>query len=233
LSMAIDRRLIVDAYLFGFGAVADGPVPPEHPWFESVPTVPYDPEAARELLSSIGWQVGSDGVRVRNGVPLSFELMTVGTGDAALEQMIQAQLAEIGVEVRIRQLELNTFLATAQGESRDFDALVTGLPGDLALGYVAALFAGRDAGPLAYAGYTSEAFDQALERAARAASDNELRAAWAEAQRVLARDQPVTWLYHARGVLGMSRRIENVAPDLRGELADISRWRIRTVGATP
>ena len=233
LSMAINRRLIVDAYLFGFGAVAHGPVPPAHPWFEPVAAVPYDPKAARELLSSTGWRVGDGGVRVRNGVPFAFELMTVGTGDAALEQMIQAQLREIGVEVRIRQLELNTFLATAQREDRDFDALVTGLPGDLALGYVAALLAGSDAGPLAYSGYRSGAFDAAVGKAAAAESEEDLRAAWAEAQRVLARDHPVTWLYHARGLLGMSRRVENMAPDLRGELADIARWRIRGIGALP
>ncbi|MFQ6044773.1 MAG: ABC transporter substrate-binding protein [Gemmatimonadales bacterium] len=226
LTMAIDRQLIVDAYLFGFGTPADGPVPPEHPWYEPVERVPYDPDAARLMLGSAGWRLGADGVRERDGQALSFELMTVGSGDAALEQMIQAQLRQVGVSVRIRQLELSTFLATAQGPRRDFDAMVIGLPGDLSLGYVAALFAGDGAGPLAYAGYRSGPFDEAVERAARARTELELQEAWSEAQRILSRDHPVTWLYHARGLHGVNRRVRHPPTDLRGELARISEWRI-------
>lgn len=226
LTMAIDRKLIVDAYLFGFGTLADGPVPPEHPWYEPVQRVPYDPERARRMLKDAGWLVDDDGIREKDGRTLSFELMTVGSGDAALEQMIQAQLREIGVRVRIRQLEMSAFLATAQAPERDYDAVVIGLPGDLALGYVGALFASERAGPLAYAGYRSARFDEAVERAARAGTEAELRDAWREAQRILAEDHPVTWLYHARGLHGVNRRVRHPPTDLRGELARIAEWRI-------
>lgn len=230
LTMAIDRRLIVDAYLYRFGAVAAGPVPPEHPWYEPVAPLPYDPSGAAALLDDAGWRPGADGVRARRGRRLAVELLTVGSGDMALEQMLQAQLAAVGAAARIRQLELSTFLAVAQGDRRDFDALVTGIPGDLALGYVAALFAG-EGGPLAYAGYRDAAFDRAVARAEGAESEAELRAAWREAQRLLAADHPVTWLYHARGVQGANRRVQDAAPDLRGELAGIATWRL--AGSAP
>lgn len=213
LTMAIDRQQIVDAYLYGFGRVADGPVPPEHPLYAPVASVPYDPAAARRVLER------------RH---LALTLLTVGAGDAALEQMIQAQLRDVGVAVTIRQLELSTFLAIAQGDARDFDALVLGAPGDLALGYVTAMFGGRG-GPLAYSGYRSAAFDAAVDRAERATTAAELRGAWDDAQHVLAHDLPVTWLYHARGLQGANRRIEHAGPDLRGELSDLVRWRIAGV----
>jgi peptide/nickel transport system substrate-binding protein len=35
---------------------------------------------------------------------------------------------------------------------------------------------------------------------------------------------PVAWLYHARGVQGLSRRLEHVTMDLRGELVTIASW---------
>lgn len=224
LTMAIDRRLIIEAYLDGFGAVAGGPVPPEHPWYAAVDPLPHDPAAARTLLDGEGWVVGRDGVREKAGRRFGFTLLTVGSGDAALEQIIQAQLANVGVAATIRQLELSTFLGIAQSTTRDFDALVMGIPGDLSLGYVAALFSGD--GPLAYSGYRSARFDAAVRRAETARTAEALRGAWTEAQRVLTEDHPVTWLYHARGLQGVNRRITNVAPDLRGELADIARWRL-------
>jgi hypothetical protein len=41
---------------------------------------------------------------------------------------------------------------------------------------------------------------------------------------VLADSLPATWLYHARGVQGLSRRLQGVTMDLRGELATVHDW---------
>jgi peptide/nickel transport system substrate-binding protein len=226
LTMALDRRLIVDAYLYGFGTVAHGPVAPEHPWHAEVRGVTHDPDSAGALLESRGWVRGAGGIRRNDGRRLAFTLLTVGSSDAPLEQMMQAQLRAVGVDVTLRQLELSTFLSVAQGEARDFEALVMGIAGDLSLGYVGALFQG-DGGPLAYAGYRSAPFDDAVRRAALATTEAGLVEAWHDAQRALAADHPVSWLYHARGLQGAARRVEGAGPDLRGELSDISRWRVR------
>lgn len=226
MSLALDRQLMVDAYLYSYGTVAYGPVPPQHPWYEPPPPIPHDPAEAARLLEEAGWWRGADGTREHNGRRLAFELLTVGSGDYALEQMIQAQLREIGVEVIIRPLELATFLAVAQGHKRDFDALVTGIVGDLSLGYVAAMFDASEPGPLAYPGYRSAAFDAAVTRARNATTRSELEESWRAAQRVLAREHPTTWLYHARGLQGANRRVQGLHPDLRGELAHIATWRI-------
>jgi peptide/nickel transport system substrate-binding protein len=224
LSLAIDRQVIVDAYLYGFGTAAAGPVSPEHPWYEDVPAVPHDPAAAIRLLEAAGWVPGPDGVRARAGQRLAFDLMTVGSGDMALEQMLQAEWRGIGVDARIRQRELATFLATAQGAARDFDALVTGVPGDLALGHVAAMYDGD--GPLAYPGFQSAELSAAFERVRRAHDVTALVDAWRDVQRALARGEPTAWIYHARGVQGLSRRLEGVRMDLRGELVSVAGWRV-------
>lgn len=223
VALALDRQLLVDAYLYGFGVLADGPVSPDHPWFESPAPVGYDVDAAEALLEAVGWRRGDDGVRQREGRRLSFRLLTVGSADNALEQMIQAQLRRVGIEMEIRQLELSTFLSVAQGRARDFDALITLVPGDLALGHVAALFEGA-AGPLAYSGLQSPDFEGALARVREAQTAGELEAGWRDAQRVIEREFPVTWLYHARGVQGVNRRVRGVSLDLRGELAGVAGW---------
>jgi len=224
LSLALDRQLMVDAYLYGFATVADGPVAPEHPWYLPVDREPFDRDLARNLLNEAGWLEGPNGTRGRGEDRLEVELLTVGSGDASLEQMIQAQWREIGVVAEIRQLELASFLARGQSNERDFDALVTGIPGDMSLGYVAAMYEGADPGPLAYPGYASDDFDAAVRRAREATTETELRVAWLEAQHVLDRDRPTTWLYHARGLQGVNLRIGNAGIDLRGELAGVAKW---------
>jgi hypothetical protein len=48
----------------------------------------------------------------------------------------------------------------------------------------------------------------------------------AAAQRLFADRLPVAWLYHARGVQGMNRRVRGVRMDVRGELPTVARWRV-------
>ncbi len=218
LTMALDRPLLVDAFLYGFGTTADGPVSPNHPWYLPLEPTRVDRNRAASILDEAGMTPDQDGVRLR------IDLLTV-QGDAALEQMVQAQLAAIGVEVRIRQLELSTFLARAQSADRDFDVLALGIPGDFSLGYIQAMFDGTDPGPLAYPGFRDARLDGAFRRIRGAETAEALRRGWHDVQRLLAETHPTTWLYHARGLQGASRRIVNTQIDLRGELATIADWR--------
>ena len=216
LTLAMNRAQMVEAYLYGFGEVADGVVPPSHPLAAPVERVPFDRAAARALLDSLGWRAGADGIRHCGGRALAFTILTVGSSDNSLEQMIQADLRSVGAAARIRQLELGAFLAAAQGGARDYDALVTGISGDPALGYLSSLFDSRRlAAPLQYAQYRNPAVDRALD-----AGD------FGAVQRIVARDLPISFLYHARGVQGMNRRLRGVRMDLRGELATLQRWHL-------
>ena len=160
-------------------------------------------------------------MRRRQGRPLAFTLTTVGTADNMLEQLVQADLAAVGVPVRIRQLELGAFLAAAAGPSRDYDALVTGFTGDLTGAWLRGMFdSRRRAGQLQYAQYANPAVDRGFD-----AGD------LATVQRTVARDLPITFLYHARGLQGVSRRLAGQVLDLRGELTTVQRWRL--LAATP
>ena len=183
VALALDRREIVDGYLYGFGTVADGPVPPGVPGYVPARALPVDPDSARRLLA---------------GRRIAFELLTVGSGEAALEQMIQARLAAVGFDVTIRPIELTAFLDRVNPRRRDFQAAVTGTSGDAGLGYLSLLA------------------DQA---GLRLPPDPAL------AQRMFRDSLPVAFLYHARGLQGMNRRVQGVRMDLRGELPTVATWR--------
>jgi peptide/nickel transport system substrate-binding protein len=179
VSEAIDRQELVEAYIYGFGTPAAGPVPPAAPGYLPIP-VRQASASSRTL----------DG-RIR------FELLTVGSGEAALEQMLQARLRSAGFDVTIRQLELSAFLSRVYGPARDFDAAVLGIPGDLSLGYL---------GPLAGLAGVQAPADPAA------------------AQKMFADSLPVAFLYHPRGLQGMNRRMQGVMMDLRGELPTVQQW---------
>lgn len=183
LDAALDRREIVQGYLYGFGTPATGPVPTDLPGYVPGPDAP----SARAPLPA-GAAPGS---------PMRFELLTVGSGEAPLEQMVQAQLRSAGIDATIRQLELSAFLARVYGPAHDFEAAVLGVPGDAGLAYLRPL--GSVAGI-------------------------ELPGEPAAAQRMFADSLPMVVLYHARGLQGMNRRVRGVVMDLRGELPTVHDW---------
>ena len=226
IALAIDRGRIIDAALAGFATPAAGPVSPDHPF--ALPGEPRrDTALAAALLDSAGWIRGRDGVRRRDGNAFAVELLTVGSADNAAEQLIQADLAQLGLRLEIRQREMGAFLAEARASDKRFDAILTGVPGDLSLGHLSSMFDSRLAGgALDYAGFHTTRLDVLLAQARAAVTDAQRREAWHEVQRELAREMPVAWLYHARGLQGMSRRLQGVRMDLRGELATLTQWRI-------
>jgi peptide/nickel transport system substrate-binding protein len=181
VSDAIDRQELVQAYIYGFGTPAGGPVPPAAPGYLAIPV--------RQA------SVPSSAPRGRT----RFELLTVGSGEAALEQMLQARLSGAGFDVTIRQLELSAFLSRVHGPAHDFEAAVLGIPGDLSLGYL---------GPLAALAGVYAPPDPAA------------------AQRMFADSLPVAFLYHPRGLQGVNRRVQGVTMDLRGELPTLQSWRV-------
>jgi peptide/nickel transport system substrate-binding protein len=158
-------------------------VPPFLPGYVPVPPIPYDPDSARALLA---------------GRQPRFELLTVGSGEGALEQLLQARLAAVGFAVTIRQLEFSAFQDRVYGPRHEFDAAVMGIPGDPSLGYLRQLEELTGVPPLE---------DPTA------------------AQRMFAKTVPVAWLYHAQGVQGVNRRVHTVTMDVRGELVTVRRWR--------
>jgi peptide/nickel transport system substrate-binding protein len=166
-------------------------------------------------------------VRRRDGRPFDVDLLTVGSGDNALEQLVQADLAARGLHVNIRQVELGTFLTQARASRKQFDVLVAGVPGDVALAFVGAMFESRQqGGALDYAGFHTPRLDSLFAAARVASSDSARVTAWRDVQRLLRDEMPVAWIYHSRGLQGISARLRNVVMDLRGEMPTLAQWEI-------
>jgi peptide/nickel transport system substrate-binding protein len=226
ISASIDRERIVRAALAGYGTPASGPVPPESP-FALTTSASRDTMLADSLFDAAGWKRGADGVRRHDGRLFTFDLLTVGSGDNALEQLVQADLALRGVRANIRQVELGTFLTQARAAQKQFDVMVAGVPGDVALAFLGAMFESRQqGGALDYAGFHTPRLDSAFAAARTATTDSARVDAWRDVQRLLSDDTPVAWIYHSRGLQGVSSRLHNVVMDLRGEMATLVQWQV-------
>ncbi|HTR76760.1 MAG TPA: hypothetical protein VMH39_01560, partial [Gemmatimonadaceae bacterium] len=200
------------------------PVPAESPFAShAVPVV--DTGRADSLLDAAGWKRGRDGVRTRGGLTLAFDLLTVGSGDNGIEQLIQSDLGRRGIRMNIRPLELGAFLTRARAPAKTFDALFTGIPGDVSLAFLSAMFESKQSGSaLDYAAFHTRELDSLFAAARVAGTLRSRRDAWLGVQAALARTLPVVWLYHARGVQGVSARLTGVRMDLRGELVTLAQW---------
>ncbi|WP_312113244.1 ABC transporter substrate-binding protein [Brevibacillus reuszeri] len=125
LNMALNKKAIIQADQQGEGESAFGPLPRE--MFGYDPAVerygyPFNVEGAKKLLDEAGWKMGAQGLREKDGKPLSLQLLTAGNSHGI--QLIQSMLKEIGVELKIQSAELGSLLElSAKGQ---FDLNVLG-----------------------------------------------------------------------------------------------------------
>ena len=105
---AIDRRAIAGQLMQGTVKLANSPINPSSPYhYPAIVQPDFDVQRAKSLLDKLGWSVGADGVRQRNGQRFSFVMLNrAGATDRiAVAQVVQAQLKAIGIEVRFETLE--------------------------------------------------------------------------------------------------------------------------------
>ncbi len=82
----------------------------------SVKLPPYDVADANRLLDAAGWLRGPDGMRARNGTPLSAHFVLLNS-DAVSEQvglMLQQELRPLGITVTLRKFSPIQFAAPAE-----------------------------------------------------------------------------------------------------------------------
>lgn len=192
INLGIDRALLVDVALQGFGTPAFGPAD-DLPWSGASTGQTSDINAARAILEAAGWHPGPDGVRVKDGVRAALRLHYPASDPTrqALAETVAALIAPLGIE------------ATAKGGSWQSieqvmhqDPVVFGF-GSHSPFQVYSLYAGRVAGQ----GYMNPGFYQnprveALFDQAQAAPSLEASLPfWREAAQIYGPDQDAAWAW--------------------------------------
>lgn len=113
ISYALDRGNITEAATFGTGVPTQDPIPSVSAWAYDYAPYDQDLEKARELLSEAG---------VEDGFELTVMPTTFIEETVRMAQVIQAQLAPLGIEVTIDTREWSDWLET-QGAG-EYDTFV-------------------------------------------------------------------------------------------------------------
>lgn len=221
IAIAVDRLRIVQAGVGGYGvpsAALSADLAHD--------TTEAQPARADSLLSAAGWtrEAGAQ-FRSRNGKPLAIDMLTVGTGDNPVEQLLQADMRAHGIDLRIATRDMGALLGAARGKSAAHCAIYTGVAGDPSRSQLAALFDPASSGGALDLGARRPANLVSAFARLRASTDTIARKdAWREIQSVIADSVPATPIFHSRGVQGLTRRLQHVTIDLRGELFSAAHW---------
>jgi len=220
IDLALDRDALVRGVLFGHARAAGTFLPPVS-WAYDVSLEPTarDLDAARALLDEAGF-VG-DGVRTRDDEALRIRMLSV-TGDPireAVASSIRAQLAEVGIEIVLRPIELASLVQAVRGD--DFQMLFAQLSGPVDAD-VRPFF--RSDGRFNFGGFSDERFDTWADTAVNATDRAEALDAARAMQQMLVERQVVTPLYYPATLVARRDRLRGIAPTWLTPFAAVDQW---------
>ena len=226
LTQAIDRQAIIEGLLPASGRPSSGPIL-SFMWAydPSLKPLPYDPEAARKLLREAGWEDRDhDGVLDRDGKPFRFELETNqgSTLRADVVQMVSEQLRGVGIEAVPRTFEFGAFVE--RHEKHEYDAFVSSWRESTKVDLKSAFHSDSRSGGYNYGLYSNPELDGIVDRA-RVEKDREAaRLLWWQAQQIVARDQPCTFLFERDRINAVPRNLRGLRPTPRSVYAGLEEW---------
>jgi peptide/nickel transport system substrate-binding protein len=115
LTMAVDAEYVLDVGMAGYGRLARGPLASALPYHnDDIEFVPYDMDAAKELLAEAGYPDGGFTVKIGYEAAQEWKARTM--------EMLQANWGELGVEVEALGMDYMAQEAMQQDENSEPDA---------------------------------------------------------------------------------------------------------------
>jgi peptide/nickel transport system substrate-binding protein len=116
IAYTIDRQKIVEQVMLGQVKPLQDIFVPEQPTYFSSAWAQYTPDKvkAEGLLVEAGYAKGADGFYAKDGKKLTLEFSTTAgnTGREKMFQILQAQLKEVGIDVKLNFIDASTFFGT-------------------------------------------------------------------------------------------------------------------------
>jgi ABC-type transport system substrate-binding protein len=213
LSLAIDREFLAREFLLDLVVPAKGILPPGMDGYnESLPDIPFDPDAARGLLEEAGGPEVLDGATI----------LTSGQG-ATPSDTLQAVIAlweqELGITVAIEQEDFGLFLRDI--DDGDFEMFSLGWIADYPdpQNFLDIKLHSESANN--EAGYSNPAVDSLLDQAERETDEAARLDLYQQAEELIVDDMPWAPLYHGKASYLVKPYVEGfvippfVIPNLR------------------
>lgn len=203
LNYAVDKSVIVNDILGGLATVADAPISPYTWGYASIGTYPYDVEKAKQLLDEAGY---ANGLELELWTPVGRYLM-----DTQVSENLQAQWAEAGINVKIRQWEFQALMSEVK--KGEFDMVLLGWSpstGDADQGLYPVFHSSQWPPASNRAHYSNATVDKLLEDA-KLEVDSEKRAElYKQAQQIITDEAVWTFLYYPKQALAFRSNISGI-----------------------
>jgi peptide/nickel transport system substrate-binding protein len=227
LTMAVDRRAMLKNVFGAYGVPLYGPFPHTLPVADTtLPQLPYDTARARALLDSAGWLPGPDGVRVKNGRRLEFDISTP-VSSAARKQysvLLQDAFKRVGVAAHIDEMDNAAFVA--KNADHSFDTMIELYQTDPSPSGLRQSWStsgiGKDGSN--FASYSNPVVDALLDSASLTFDPARTRAYARRAFETIIEDAPGIWLYEPPTVAGAHKRIHTTAMRADGYWSGMADW---------
>jgi peptide/nickel transport system substrate-binding protein len=228
ISYAINKDEIISGVLLNLGKPANGPYKPgTWAYNDKVKIYNYNPQKARELLRDAGWtKINKEGVLEKDGKPFVFEIVTNQGNETRQKcaEIIQRQLKEVGITVKIRILEWSAFVTDFINKRR-FDAVIMGWTIPLDPDAYDVWHSSKTAPEeLNFISYKNPEADEMLEKGRSTFDQSQRKKYYDRFQEILAEDQPYTFLYVPEALVIISKRFLGVEPAPIGLEHNFIKW---------
>lgn len=214
ISCAVDRQAVLDTASLGEGKVT-GPL--TMPFFASDPNALFcyqrDVEKAKKLMADAGMADGFTAtVIAATGEPPTA---------AAEAQVLQSQLAEIGVKLDIKMMELNVYVDTWLKGDFDMAVALNGGRPDPYTMYNR--YWTKNGNLQKVSNFADDGLDKLLQEG-RAETDRDKRKAiFTDFEKQLAEKSPWVWLYTSYGYTVQQKNVKGFVPMPTGSLASLGK----------
>ena len=206
---AIDRRAVIDGAMFGYGTPIGTHFAPHHPDYEDLTGLSgHDPEKARALLAKAGF---ADGFETTLKLPPPSYARRGG-------EIVQAQLAEVGITARIETLEWAQWLEQVfRGKDYGLTIVSHTEPFDI----------GIYARPDYYFQYDNPEFRELVAELGRSSDAAERRTLSRRAQRMIAEDHVNGFLFQLPQISVIDARVAGMWENAPTQATDMTAvyWR--------
>lgn len=122
IALSIDQKSILKAVFQGNGSPAYTYLIDRLParQVDTKYEIKYDPAKAQEIMAQEGWKKDSDGFLTKEGTKLSLALWSKSNSvERKIAEMIQAELSQLGIEVKMEQFDPSSIKAEFKKGSHD------------------------------------------------------------------------------------------------------------------
>jgi peptide/nickel transport system substrate-binding protein len=234
LSLATDRKTIINEVLAGEGKEIYSPIPPGAFGFsDDLKKYGFDVEKANKTLDDAGWKKGDDGFRKKDSQPLEIKLTTTDWPDLAqTADLLKKQWEAVGVKVDFEALDIAD-IQQNYIRPREYEALLFGQM----LGIEPDPYSfwsssqTRDPG-LNLALYSNQDVDKTLEKIRTEFDEGKRMELYKKFQQSVAEDVPAVFLYSPNYIYVTNKKVQGVkisamtAPENR--FANMTEWYVDT-----